>query len=200
MVEQNNKPLENQVRQKHLSRLYFLSKGCKQVPLELTGGKVLWANPDEGYFMSGRGSKIKPSHSPAKQRRNVKGRTKTRGLEYPKLRYFSNKTAHRIMFTTFADEPCPIFFDSKSNPYKGVVHHVIENPNDVRMSNLMGWLTYKQHKVADKRRRALEAVLPDMYCVETFYLKTLQDPRQTDDVFFEMELNKLRATYAKDNL
>ena len=99
------------------------------------------------------------------------------------------------MFATFAEEPCPIFFDSKGNPYKGIVHHVIENPNDIRMDNLMGWLTYKQHAVADKRRRALEDVLPDMYCVATQYLKLLEDPRQTDDIFFEMELNKLRATY-----
>ena len=67
------------------------------------------------------------------------------------------------------------------------------------MDNLMGWLTYKQHKVADKRRRALEAVLPDMYCVETAYLKLLEDPRQTDHIFFEMELNNLRATYGKED-
>ena len=103
------------------------------------------------------------------------------------------------MFETFAEEPCPIFFDSKGNPYKGIVHHVIENPQDIRMDNLMGWLTYKQHAVADKRRRALEAVLPDMYCVETAYLKLLEDPRQTDHIFFEMELNNLRATYRKED-
>ena len=104
------------------------------------------------------------------------------------------------MFEIFAEEPCPIFFSSKGNPYKGIVHHVIENPNDIRLDNLMGWLTYKQHVIADKRRRELEAVLPDMYCVETAYLKLLEDPRQTDDLFFNMELNKLRATYGKDNL
>ena len=116
------------------------------------------------------------------------------------MRNFGNVRAHRLMFATFADEPCPIFFDSKGNPYKGIVHHVIENPYDIRMDNLMGWLTYKQHAVADKRRRALESVLPDMYCVETKYLKLLQDPRKTDDIFFEMELNKLRMTYGtKDN-
>ena len=104
------------------------------------------------------------------------------------------------MFETFADEPCPIYFDSKGNPYKGIVHHVIENPLDLRMANLMGWLTYKEHKIADKRRRALEAVLPDMYCVETEYLKRIQDPRRTDETVFEKELNNLRATYGKDHL
>ena len=200
MVKQLNTP-QKSVRQKHLSRLYFLSKGCKQAPFDLTDGKVLWANPDDGYFMSASGCKIKLNHSPFCRRRNVKGKTGVnRGRVHPILRNFGNKSAHRLMFETFAEEPCPIFFDSKGNPYKGVVHHVIENPNDIRMDNLMGWLTYKQHAVADKRRRALEDVLPDMYCVETAYLKRLEDPRQTDDVIFDMELSNLRATYAKDNL
>ena len=189
------------MRKKHLSRLYFLSKGCKQVPLELTGGKVLWANGDEGYFMSAGGCKIKPTLSPCSRRRNVKAKTKTRGRIHPTLRQIGSISAHRAMFATFADEPCPIFFDSKGNPYKGIVHHAIENPNDVRMDNLIGWLTYKQHAIADKRRRALEAVLPDMYCVETKYLKILQDPRQTDDLYFDLECQKLTAKYGtKDYL
>lgn len=191
-------PQKNQTRQTHLSRLYFLSKGCKQAPLETTGGKVLWANPDEGYFMNACGCKIKLDHSPSARRRNVKGKTKVRGFIHPILRRFGSKKAHRVMFETYTDEPCPIYFDSKGNPYKGIVHHVIENPNDIRMDNLMGWLTYKEHAVADKRRRALEAVLPDMYCVETAYLKLLEDPRQTDDLYFNMELDKLRATYRKE--
>ena len=189
------------MRQTHLSRLYFLSKGCKQTPLESAGGKVLWANPEEGYFMSAYGNKLKIRYNPAKKRRNVKGKTGVnRGRIHPYLSDYGNKSAHRLMFATFADEPCPIFFDSKGNPYKGIVHHVIENPYDIRMDNLMGWLTYKQHSVADKRRRALEAVLPYMYCVETAYLKLLQDPRKTTDIYFDMELNNLRATYGtKDN-
>ena len=197
MVKQKIPPLKKQTRQTHLSRLYFLSKGCTQSPLDQTDGKVLWANPEEGYFMSAYGNKIKLRHSPFCRRRHVKGKTKVRGFIHPILRQFGSKKAHRLMFATFADKPCPIFKDSKGNPYKGIVHHVIENPYDIRMDNLMGWLTYKQHAVADKRRRALEAVLPDMYCVETKYLKMLEDPRQTDDLFFEMELNNLRSKYGK---
>ena len=134
------------------------------------------------------------------RRRNVKTKTYVRGFVHPFLVHYGGKLAHRVMFGTFADEPCPIFFDSKGNPYKGIVHHVIENPYDIRMDNLLGWLTYREHKIADKRRRALEAVLPDMYCVETAYLKLLQDPRKTDDLEFNMILNNLHATYAKDNL
>ena len=200
MVKQKISPQKNQTRQTHLSRLYFLSKDCKQASLESTGGKVLWANPDEGYFMSAYGVKVKPMHSPANRRKGSKAYGGKRGLVHPLMRHFGGQLAHRLMFETFADEPCPIFFDSKGNPYKGIVHHVIENPQDIRMDNLMGWLTYKEHKIADKRRRALEAVLPDMYCVETAYLKLLEDPRQTDDLIFNMELNNLRATYGKDNL
>ena len=201
MVKQIITPPHKQVRQTHLSRLYFLHKGCKQTPLESTGGKVLWANPDEGYFMSAYGVKQTPMFSPAMRKKGRKANNGKRGLIHPKMRHFGGRLAHRLMFETFADEPCPIFFDSKGNPYKGIVHHVIENPNDIRMVNLMGWLTYKQHWVADKRRRALEAVLPDMYCIETKRLKTMQDPRKTNDELFEFELNYLRLKYGtKDNI
>ena len=96
------------------------------------------------------------------------------------------------MAATYADEPCPIFRDSKGKPYKGLVHHVIENPYDIRVDNLIWWLTYRQHHIADKRRRALEQVLPDMYAVPTKTLKRLQDPRVTSDETFEFELQKLR--------
>ena len=199
-MKQTIVPLHKSSRQTHLSRLYFLSKGCKQAPLESTGGKVLWANGDQGYFMSANGVKVKPAFSPSSRRKGSKANNGKRGLTHPIMRHFGCQHAHRLMFATFADEPCPIFFDSKGNPYKGIVHHVIENPYDLRMVNLMGWLTYKQHKIADKRRRALESVLPDMYCVETAYLKLIQDPRKTDEEVFNMELIKLRATYGKDNL
>ena len=148
--------------------------------------------------MSAFGVKVKPMFPPCMRKKGSKANNGKRGLFHPKMRHFGNQLAHRLMFETFADERCPIFFDSKGNPYKGIVHHVIENPQDIRMDNLMGWLTYKQHAIADKRRRELEDVLPDMYCVETAYLKLLEDPRETDDIFFEMELNNLRATYRKE--
>ena len=199
-MKQTIVPPKKSVRQTHLSRLYFLSKGCKQSPLESTGGKVLWANGDEGYFMSANGVKQTPSFSPSNSKKGNKDNNGKRGLRHPTMRNFGNRLAHRLMFETFADEPCPIYFDSKGNPYKGIVHHVIENPLDIRMANLMGWLTYKQHHIADKRRRALEQILPDMYCVETEYLKLLQDPRQTDDLEFDIHYNNLRAKYGKESI
>ena len=194
-MKQTIVPPNKSVRQTHLSRLYFLSKGCKQAPLESAGGKVLWANGKEGYFMSAYGVKQTPRFSPAMRKKGSKANNGKRGFTHPKMRHFNSQFAHRLMFETFADEPCPIFFDSKGNPYKGIVHHVIENPHDIRMDNLMGWLTYKQHAIADKRRRALESVLPDMYCADTAYLKELEDPRQTTDEEFQSVLANLRNRY-----
>ena len=199
-MKQTIVPPKKSVRQTHLSRLYFLSKGCKQASLKSTGGKVLWANGNEGYFMSAYGVKQTPSFSPTNRKKGSKANNGKRGLRHPIMRHFKAQRAHRLMFETFADEPCPIYFDSKGNPYKGIVHHVIENPLDIRMANLMGWLTYKQHHIADKRRRALEQILPDMYCVETEYLKMLQDPRQTDDLEFDIHFNNLRAKYGKESI
>ena len=178
-----------------LSRLYFQSKGCKQCPIELTI-KPLWANGKEGFFLSAQGTKLKPSHSPAKRKRGNKANNGKRGLVHPDLRKtYGYVKCHRIMAATYADEPCHIYLDSKGQPYKGIVHHVIENPFDYRVDNLLWWLTYKQHSIADKRRRALEMVLPDMYCVQTSYLKQLQDPRKTSDELFDEELKRLQEKY-----
>ena len=171
-----------------------MSKGCKQCPIELTV-RPLWANGKEGFFLSVKGTKLKPAHSPAHQKKGSKAYNGKRGLVHPYMRQFGAKLAHRIMFATYADEPCPIYFDSKGQPYKGIVHHVIENPYDIRMDNLMGWLTFKQHSIADKRRRALEQTLPDMYCVQTSFLKQLQDPRETSDEQFDEELKRLKEKY-----
>ena len=179
--------------QHHLSRLYFLSRGCKQCPIEQTI-KPLWANGEEGYFLSAYGSKIKPLFSPAQQKGGHQNKG-NRGLIHPNMRHFGNASAHRLMAATYAEEPCPIYFDSKGNPYKGIVHHVIENPYDIRVDNLIWWLTYKQHSVADKRRRALESVLPDMYCVPTVDLKRLQDSRLTSDADFDRELLQFKERF-----
>jgi len=195
-MKQTIEPPQKSVRQTHLSRLYFLSKGCKQSPLELTGGKVLWANGKEGYFMSAYGVKLTPTFGPA-HKKGSKSNQGKRGFTHSYMRHFGCKQAHRLMAGTFADEPCPIYFDSKGNPYKGLVHHVIENSYDIRVDNLMWWLTYREHNIADKRRRALEKVLPDMYCVETAYLKQLQDPRRTDDAAFDDEIQRIKVQYGK---
>jgi hypothetical protein len=48
-----------------LSRLCFLSKGCKQAPLDATKGLVRWGHPD-GYFLRANGMKAADKLSPAK--------------------------------------------------------------------------------------------------------------------------------------
>ena len=179
--------------QTHLSHVFFLSKGCKLCPLEMTI-KPLWANGEEGYFLSAIGTKLKLHHSKSERTPGMKCHNGKRGQIHPKLRPdYGNVYYHRLMAATYADEPCPIFFDSKGKPYKGFVHHVIENPYDIRVDNLLWWLTYKEHSIADKRRRALEQVLPDMYAVPTKHLKRLQDPRITSDAVFDRYLRLLQA-------
>ena len=179
--------------QKKPTRVWFLSRGCRLCPIDMTGGKVLWANGKDGFFLSAYGTKLKPGHSPVSRKKGYRANNGKRGLYHPIMRHFNNCHVHRLMAATYAEEPCPIFFDSKGKPYKGIVHHVIENPYDYRVDNLIWWLTYRQHVVADRRRRILEKNLPDMYCVQTSYLKRLQDPRLTSDEDFAQELDRLKT-------
>ena len=173
-----------------------IAPGCKKCPIEITI-KPLWANGDEGYFLSARGTKLKLYHTRAQRTPGMKCHNGKRGQIHPNLREnYNNASAHRLMAATYADEPCPIFFDSKGKPYKGIVHHVIENPYDIRVDNLIWWLTYKEHRIADTRRRALEAILPDMYAVPTYKLKRLQDPRVTSDEVFARYLRLLNSLTA----
>ena len=171
-----------------------MNQGCKQCPIEITI-KPLWANGEEGYFMSATGAKLALRYGPAMQKRGSDANNGLRGMRHPVV---GEKThnAHRLMAYTYADEPCPIYKDSKGKPYKGIVHHVIENPYDIRVDNLIWWLTFKQHRIADNRRRILEKALPDMYIVPTVRLKQLQDPRITSDEDFQTELEKLRAFFS----
>ena len=141
--------------------------------------------------MSAYGVKVKPAYSPSSSKKGSKANNGKRGLSHPTMRHFNAQHVHRLMAETFADEPCPIFFTKSDKPYKGIVHHVIENPYDFRVDNLMWWLTHREHHIADKRRRALESALPDMYCADTAYLKELEDPRLTTDEEFQTALDKL---------
>lgn len=179
--------------QKKPTRVWFLSRGCRLCPLDMTGGKVLWANGKDGFFLSAYGTKQKPCYGPAHRRKGWSANNKRRGFRHPQMINYGAVTSHRLMAATYADEPCPIYYDSKGRPYKGIVHHVIENPYDFRVDNLLWWLTYRQHVVADRRRRILEKNLPDMYCVQTSYLKRLQDPRLTSDEDFAQEIERLKT-------
>ena len=186
--------------QTHLARTWFMSRGCKQCPLDMTGNKVLWANGEDGYFLSATGTKQKPNHSKSHRTKGMQCHNGKRGQVHPVMRNYGKVIAHRLMAATYADEPCPIYLDSKGKPYKGIVHHVIEKPDDIRVDNLLWWLDYHQHHIADKRRRALEQVLPDMYAVPTHILKRAQDPRVTSDEVFDRYLQRLSKYFSSNSL
>ena len=65
----------------------------KQVPPELIGGKILYCS-DHGKFFSAQGRELKPTFNPGMQ--NHKG-----GSAYPKMRQFSNRLCHHLVWETF---------------------------------------------------------------------------------------------------
>ena len=96
-----------------------------------------------------------------------------------------------------SDEPCPTFIGKNGKPYQGIVHHLIEDPNDFRNANLLYWLDRKTHSEADRRQRALRAVLPDMHELSYDEHRRLQDPRTMSREQFDVELESLRQHYGK---
>ena len=88
----------------------------------------------------------------------------------------------------------PTFINRKGKHYFGICHHLIEEPLNYAPENLLCWLTYEQHSKADKRRRALEKVVPegDLHYFSYERLRELQDPRTMSDEGFQRELEALR--------
>ena len=192
-MKQTIVPLHKSSRQKHLSRLYFLSKGCKQVPLEYARGFVRWGHPD-GYFLNAQGQKVKDNFPPSalKVRPNMHGR-------YPNLRECARE-CHILMALAFYGER-PI------DPTTGkpcVCHHLIPDKLDYRPANLLCWLTREQHSEADRRQRALSKVIGDLHNWPYEKLREYQDPRvmtsEEFDIFIESETKRKEADNAKNNL
>ena len=88
----------------------------------------------------------------------------------------------------------PTFIDRHGNPYPGICHHLIQDPLNYRPENLLCWLSRPEHSIADRRRRALESLVPDgdLYLLSYEYLRYLQDPRILSDDDFEKQLAALR--------
>ena len=180
------------MQQTHLSRLWFLSQGCKQVPPAIIGGKILWAHP-EGYFLNAQGQKICHCFNPAKQAGARDARGKKIGSRYPEMRHFRNMKCHVLMALAFYGER-KIFKDKNGKPYVGICHHLIPDLLDYRPANLLCWLTREEHSEADRRQRLIKKTVGIEGMREIGYtlLRFYQDPRETSDAEFEAWLNLLK--------
>ena len=172
-----------------LSRVWFLSRGCKQVPLENSRGIVRWGHPD-GYFLNAKGQIAKHTFAPSQI--NNKG-----GSSYPGMRECLPRPCHVIMAITFHGQR-PTFIDPKTGKeYGGICHHLIPDKLNYRPANLLCWLTREQHTEADRRQRALRKVVPngDLSIFTYERLRDLQDPRSMSRELFEQELAAIRDAH-----
>ena len=178
-----------------LSRVWFMSRGCKQVPLENTRGIVRWAHPD-GYFLNANGLKLAHKFGPAMQFAIQKDRTRKTGKLYPVLDVGVNKACHVLMALAFYG-PRPTFTDKNGKEYVGICHHLIPHPLNYKPANLLCWLTREEHAEADRRQRALRKVVPngDLSIFTYERLRDLQDPRSMSRELFELELAAIRDAH-----
>ena len=176
--------------------------GCKQVPRDEVGGKILWAHPD-GYFINALGQNAEHTFSPAMQGGRTAANPSSGGFTgsiYPKMRHYRNKTCHIIMAIAFYG-PRPTYSlplqgkGGERGSYVGICHHLINDKLDYRPANLLCWLTREQHYEADRRQRALRKILPDMHALTYDRHRVLQDPRVTTREAFDVELIRLARDY-----
>jgi len=168
------------------TRLWFLDQGCHQVPLKHSKNIVRWAHPD-GYFLNGFGKLAKHTFAPSQINNK-------RGSSYPGMRECLPRPCHVIMAIAFYGER-PTFIDEKTGkPYGANCHHLIPDKLNYRPANLLCWLTREQHRIADRRQKALKTVVPDgdLHLFSYERLRELQDPRVTSDEQFQRELDLLR--------
>ena len=173
------------------SRLWFLSQGCKQVPLEYTKNIVRWAHPD-GYFLNAQGQKVAHNYPPSQR---IGGNSNTNGGNYPRMRETGGQFCHVLMALAFYGIR-PTYMDIKTGKeYVGICHHIIPDKLDYRPANLLCWLTREQHTEADRRQRELKKILPDMHELSYDEHRRLQDPRVTSNGQFIVELVEIRKRY-----
>ena len=169
--------------QTHLSRIWFLSQKCKQVPLEHAKNYVRWGHPD-GYFLNANGQKMSLRYTPTKPSlKNGKSHS-----DYPKID--DNKLCHILMALAFYGER-EIFKDKNGKPYVGICHHLVPDLLDYKPANLLCWLTREEHSEADRRQRLIKKAVGIEGMREIGYtqLRFYQDPRETSAAEFEAWLN-----------
>jgi len=174
------------MQQTHLSRIWFLSQGCKQVPLEHAKNIVRWGHPD-GYFLKPNGQKAKDNLSPSQQKPH------NHSHATPILRECA-KTCHVLMALAFYGER-EIFKDKNGKPYVGICHHLIPDLLDYKPANLLCWLTREEHSEADRRQRLIKKAVGIEGMREIGYtqLRFYQDPRETTDEEFQTALDKIKS-------
>ena len=168
----------------------LIEKGIlRQVPLIEVGNKVLWTNGCVDKWLNARGYKVKEDFSPSMRDKHY-----AHGHGEPKLRSYGNRRCRILMGVTFYGER-PYFKDKNGKKYPGIAHHLINDLSNYGANNLLCWLTREQHRKADNRRRALEAVVPDGDLTIFPYdrLRQLQDPRVLTDEEFSKELESIRS-------
>ena len=91
----------------------------------------------------------------------------------------------------------PVFHYRNGKPYVGQCHHLINDPLNYCPENLLCWLTRPEHDEADRRRRALESVVPDgnLTVFDNRQLRHLQDPRVCSREEFDETLERLRQRH-----
>ena len=148
----------------------------------------LWAHEGCSYFLNARGQKVAHDFGPAKR-----AKQKDRGYYAPDLRGYHPRLCHVLMGEIFYGER-KIFTDSKGKPYFGNCHHLINDPLNYCPENLLCWLTYSEHRIADDRRRDLEALVPEgnLNGFDYAILRELQDPRAMTDADFQSRLEYIR--------
>ena len=118
----------------------FMGHGCKQVPPELIGGKILWAHPD-GYFLNASGNKLEHTLSPSQYTNKS-----NHGHAVPTMRHFGSKSCHSLMCITFHG-PRPQGYEC--DHLNGVI-------TDYRASNLQ-WVPPAENRRRAKILRAMRA-------------------------------------------
>ena len=149
----------------------------------------LWGHEGCAFFLNASGNKLAHQYGPA-----MRAKSKGRGYRGPSIQSGSTQNScHVLMGEIFYGER-KIFKDSKGKPYFGHCHHLINDPLDYRPENLLCWLSYSEHRKADNRRRALEALVPDgdLHVFTYERLRYLQDPDTLSDEDFQKELALIR--------